>query len=71
MKEIKLCAKCNKPIEEENLHINYCIKCKTNIDKNNKLQSERLLQKAYNLAKENIEKYTIDNGKTVQYHIEN
>ena len=65
MVEIKLCKNCNKPIEEENLHINYCIKCKTNIDKNNKLQSERLLQKAYNLAKENIEKYTIDNGKTL------
>jgi len=60
---IKLCLKCKKPIENENININYCVKCKTNIDKNNKMQSEKIKEKAYERAKYCINEYTKDNGK--------
>lgn len=66
MKElVKLCLGCGKSIEEENLHINYCVKCKARIDKNNKIQSEKRKQKAYERAKNCIEIYTKNNGKTL------
>jgi len=64
-KIIKLCLSCKNPIEEENLHLNYCIRCKAHNDKFNKLQSDKRKEKAYEIAKHHIEEYTKYNGKTL------
>jgi len=62
---VKICLSCKKQIEEENLHINYCVKCKAKNDKYNKIQKENNAQKSFKQAKEYIEEYTKENGKTL------
>ena len=62
-KAIKLCLSCKKPIEEENLHINYCVKCKKRIDKNKKIQSENRANNSYKKIEFYINEYTKNNGK--------
>jgi very-short-patch-repair endonuclease len=71
----KNCTRCGKEIEVRDLRIRYCEECKKEIekikaDKYNSIQSKNNKQKAYNRAKEYIEKYITEKKYSLPYEFD-